>query len=216
VQRPPTTIETIAPGGVTLLLERPVAPDELLDEERFAEDEFLPYWSELWPSGLALAELVATLPLDGTRVLELGCGLGVPSLVAAARGADVTAGDWAPEALELLRANAARNGLPLEPVLFDWRGPTIPGGRPFPLVLAADVLYERRNVGPVLAALTRLVAQDGEALVADPGRAHTSVFLQEAAEAGFGVETIAHGDLPRGGIHRCHRGRPAERPSADR
>ena len=68
------------------MLARPASPEALLDEDAFAQDEFMPYWAELWPGGLALAE---ALPADltGIRVVELGCGLGVPSLVAAARGA---------------------------------------------------------------------------------------------------------------------------------
>ena len=74
-------------GEVELSLLRPVSPDALLDEEAFARDEFLPYWAELWPAATALA---AALPdVAGLRVVELGCGLGLPSLVAAARGADV-------------------------------------------------------------------------------------------------------------------------------
>lgn len=216
MQRPQTIIETIAPGGVPLTLERPTTPDELLDEERFAVDEFLPYWAELWPSGLALAELVATLPLDGVRVLELGCGLGVPSLVAAARGARVLAGDWAPEALALLRANATRNGLSLETALLDWRHPSTPAERRFPLVLAADVLYEQRNIDPLLDALALLVTPDGEALVADPGRAHATVFLHEAEAAGFRIETQGHPRLPRGGVHRLRRARRSAGSRIDR
>ena len=78
-----------------------------LDEEAFADDEFMPYWAELWPSGLALARALPAR-LDGLRVVELGCGLGVPSLVAAARGARVTAIDWAAEAIELLRRRTRR------------------------------------------------------------------------------------------------------------
>ena len=77
--------------------------DELIDEEAFDEDEFLPYWAELWPSGVALAERVAELDLRGARVLELGAGLGLPSLAAALGGADVLATDWAEDAVELLR-----------------------------------------------------------------------------------------------------------------
>ena len=101
--------ETLAVGGVELTLLRPTSPDELIDEEAFADDEFLPYWAELWPASLALAE--ALPEVEGLRIVELGCGLAVPSLVAAARGAEVTATDWAEDAIELLLANAARNGL---------------------------------------------------------------------------------------------------------
>ena len=84
-------------------------------------------------------------------MVELGCGLGVPSLVAAARGAEVTAIDWAADAVELLARNAARNGLALRRVHADWR--RFAGA--FDLVLAADLLYEERNVEPLLGLLPR-------------------------------------------------------------
>src|SRR5213082_821919 len=102
--------------GLELL--RPESPEALLDEEAFANDEFLPYWAELWPAGLALAHALPE-DLEGVRVVELGCGLGVPALVAAARGAEVTAVDWAAEAIALLRENAARNHVALDAVHAD-------------------------------------------------------------------------------------------------
>jgi predicted nicotinamide N-methyase len=108
-------------GDVELALLRPSSPEELIDETAFEDDEFLPYWAELWPAAIALA---AALPeVAGLRIVELGCGLGVPSLVAAARGAEVTATDWAADAVELLRENAARNGLELRVEVRDWREP---------------------------------------------------------------------------------------------
>ena len=62
-------------GELELTLLRPASPEALIDEQAFEDDEFLPYWAELWPASLALA---AALParLDGVRVVELGCGLG--------------------------------------------------------------------------------------------------------------------------------------------
>jgi predicted nicotinamide N-methyase len=163
-------------GGVTLSLLRPRAPEELLDEEAFAHDEFLPYWAELWPAATAL---VAALPeeLAGLRVLELGCGLGVPALVAAAREADVTAVDWAEDAVELLRRNAARNGLELSAEVHDWRQPL---DERFDLAIAADVLYEQRNVEPVLARLREAAPT---ALVALAGRPYEAEFLRRAGRA---------------------------------
>jgi len=155
--------------GLELL--RPESPEALIDEEAFADDEFLPYWAELWPAALALA---GGLPdVAGLRVVELGCGLGVPALVAAARGADVTAVDWADDAIELLRENAARNGLVLRAELRDWREPW---DERFDLALAADVLYERRNVEPVLARLRELAPV---ALVGLAGRPYEDAFLRE-------------------------------------
>src|SRR5581483_5753574 len=95
----------LAPGLRVALL-RPVSAEALIDEEAFDEDEFLPYWAELWPSGIALARAVAARDVRGLRVLELGCGLGLPSLAAALGGADVLATDWALDAIALLRRNA--------------------------------------------------------------------------------------------------------------
>ena len=166
--------ETIHVGDVTLTLTRPVAPDALIDEEAFARDEFLPYWAELWPAARALA---TALPdkLSGVRVVELGCGLGVPSLVAAARGAVVTATDWAEDAVALLAENAAANGLELRAEVRDWRDPW---PEEFDLALAADVLYEERNVRPLLARLRELAP---EALVALAGRPYEAEFLRLAA-----------------------------------
>lgn len=161
-------------GGVELALLRPAAPEELIDEEAFDADEFLPYWAELWPAATALADaLPATLA--GVRVVELGCGLGVPSLVAAARGADVTALDWAEDAVSLLEQNAARNGLALAAAVHDWREPL---GTRFDLAVAADVLYERRNVEPVLERLREAAPV---ALVGLAGRPYEPEFLRRAA-----------------------------------
>jgi predicted nicotinamide N-methyase len=143
----------------------------LIDEEAFARDEFLPYWAELWPAATALAE--ALPDVQGRRVVELGCGLGLTSLVAAAKGAVVTAADWAADAVDLLRANAARNGLQLRAEVRDWREPW---HERFDLALAADVFYEERNVEPVLARLRELAP---EALVGLAGRPYEAEFLRQ-------------------------------------
>jgi predicted nicotinamide N-methyase len=169
---------------VTLL--RPPSADELIDEAAFDEDEFLPYWAELWSSGVALAEAVAGLELDGTRVLELGAGLGLPSLAAALRGADVLATDWADDAVALLRANAERNGIRLRVERVRWDEPEpLLAGAPWGLVLGADLLYEQRNADQLLGLLPRLGA---EILLADPGRPFAKPFL-----AHFDVEPVAEG-----------------------
>jgi predicted nicotinamide N-methyase len=162
-------------GEVELSLLRPASPDALLDEDAFARDEFLPYWAELWPAATALA--VALPDVAGLRVVELGCGLGLPSLVAAARGADVTASDWAEDAVELLRENAARNGLALRAEVRDWREPW---PERFDVAIAADVLYEHRNVEPLLERLRELAPI---AYVGLAGRPYEAEFLGKAGSA---------------------------------
>ena len=177
-------------AGRRLRLLRPRDPEALLDEHAFEQDEFLPYWAELWPSAHALAEVVADRDLRGVRVLELGCGLGLPSLAAALRGADVLATDWAPRAVQALRRNAQRNGIALRAEVWRWDAP--PPAPPWPLVIASDVLYERRNGTWLLDALERVLAPDGEVLVADPGRTAAAPFLAAAAER-YALDRAAHG-----------------------
>ena len=158
-----------------MVILRPPSADELIDEEAFDEDEFLPYWAELWPSGLALARVVGGRDVAGMRVLELGAGLGLPSLAAAVRGADVLATDWAADSVSLLRENAARNGIALQVAAVRWDEPEqLLAGAPWDLVLGADLLYEQRNADALLDLLPRL---GGEILLAEPGRPFAARFL---------------------------------------
>jgi predicted nicotinamide N-methyase len=166
-----TSSETFRFGSVELSLVRPEEPEALLDEDAFADDEFMPYWAELWPAGLALARALPD-DLAGQRVVELGCGLGVPSLLAAARGARVTAVDWAVDAIALLRDNAARNELTLDAVHADWRA----FAGTFDVALAADVLYEERNVEPLVGLLSRIAPTS---LVGLAGRPYERDFLEQ-------------------------------------
>ena len=163
--------------GLSLSILRPRQAEALLSEEAFEHEEFLPYWAELWPSGLALARVVRRRDLAGLRVLELGCGLGLPSIVAALGGARVLATDWSPEALEVAAANAARNRADVETALVSWSGPEpLVRAAPWDLVLGADLLYERRNVDQLLTVLPRL---GGEILLAEPGRPPATRFFDE-------------------------------------
>ena len=167
-----------------LSILRPPSADELIDEATFDEEEFLPYWAELWPSGLALARHVATLGVAGRNVLELGCGLGLPSLTAAQLGADVLATDWAEDAVELLRRNAERNDTPLRVARVRWNEPEpLLRAVPWDLVLGADLLYEERNADQLAALLPRL---GGEMLLAEPGRPYAKDFLDR-----FHAEPVA-------------------------
>jgi predicted nicotinamide N-methyase len=172
--------DTVALPARTLSILRPRSAEALLDEQAFEHEEFLPYWAELWASGEALARAVAERDVSGLRVVELGCGLALPSLAAALGGAHVLATDWSPDAIALARENALRNALELETAVVRWSEPEpLLERAPWDLVLAADVLYEMRNVDELLALLPKL---GGEVLLADPGRPHAKTFFERAAE----------------------------------
>jgi predicted nicotinamide N-methyase len=144
-----------------------------------------PLFGVLWPAGLVLAEEMAELPITGRRILELGCGLGLSSLVLQRRGADITASDHHPLAGEFLAANAQLNDLP--PPVFriaQWSGAHPELGR-FDLIIGADVLYEREHVG-LLAGFIALHAQPrAEILISDPGRNHANALTRELQAQGF-------------------------------
>jgi predicted nicotinamide N-methyase len=177
------------PGGAALRVLQPEEVAELPDDRGVEWAPLAPYWAVLWRSGVALAGEVAGLDLRGRRVVELGCGLGPPSLAAARAGAEVLATDSAPEALELLAMSARANELEIETLRADWAAPEALVARaPFDLVLAADVLYERSATAPLLELLPRLAP---EALVADPGRPAAEPFWRAAGR--FGVETSMRG-----------------------
>ena len=159
-----------------LAIQMPREAAELPDDGPIEWAPVAPYWSVLWRSGVALAQEVATTQLDGVRVVELGCGLALPSLAAARAGAVVTATDACEEALELVALNARLNSVPVKTQVFDWFEPGELGR--FELLLASDVLYERHSVSALLVHLPRLA---DEAWIADPGRSAADAFVEAAA-----------------------------------
>jgi predicted nicotinamide N-methyase len=191
--------ETVPLDRGELRVLRPRDSEQLLDEDAFEREEFLPYWAEMWPSGVALARDVSSRSLRGARTLELGCGLGLPSIAAALSGGRVLATDWSTEAIRITERNAERSGAVLETLVCDWARPEALLERaPWELVLAADVLYERRNVETLSELLPRLVDARSEILLADPGRVLAETFL-ERAEKRFDLRTTSHGSVM---IHR--------------
>jgi len=194
------TEEIVALDGRELTLLRPRDVDALLDEHVLDEREFIPYWADLWPSAILLARMIAPRALRGARVLELGCGLGLPSLAAAMAGGRVLATDWAPDALEAVAVNARRNDLAIDTLLSDWEQPAELIARgPFDLVIAADVLYEQRSVAPLAELLARLEAPTW---LSDPGRPPARRLLSVLESAGWERTTLAATDVPRVSVHR--------------
>jgi predicted nicotinamide N-methyase len=189
----------VALPGRELALLAPRDGDALLSEEAFEREEFLPYWAELWPSAVALARVVARRPLTGRRVLELGCGLGLPAIAAALAGGRVLATDWSPDAVAMTARNADRNGVELATAVYRWDAP--PPRPAWPLVLASDVLYEARNVPALLELLPRVTAARGEVWLADPGRAPAAGFFDQAA-ATWRIDTIPHDGPAHVTVHR--------------
>ena len=189
-------VQTIELPSGDLRLLQPEEAAQIPDDHQVEWAPIAPYWSVLWRSGVALARELDGLDLAGRRVVELGCGLGVPSIAAARAGAAVLATDGDPEALELLGRNAAENGVAIETAEVHWARPDelIEHG-PFDLVLGADILYERPSVALLLKLLPRLAP---EAWLADPGRPAAEALLEHAKRR-WPIETRVRG------VVRLHR-----------
>jgi predicted nicotinamide N-methyase len=179
---------------------RPQDIDALLDQSADDPEQNLPYWAEIWPSGIALAgallreqELIA-----GQPVLELGSGLGITAAVALHLGACLVATDYAPESIALTRLTCRiHTGQEPETRQINWRSPEAnllqEDGSRWPVVLAADVLYEERDIEPVLDMLERILAPGGLVWLAEPGRRPSGMALQRATERGWQIASSMWG-----------------------
>jgi predicted nicotinamide N-methyase len=191
--------EVIPINGRDLRLLRPRDAEALLDEHAFEHEEYLPYWAELWPSALALARAVGNRALHGAHTLELGCGLGLPSIAAALAGGRVLATDWSTEAIAMTAANAERNGATLETLVCSWTAPQpLLARAPYDLILASDVLYEARNADVLLELLPKL---GNDVWLADPGRKPAARFLTHAADTWEITQRTAP-ELQNGALYR--------------
>jgi predicted nicotinamide N-methyase len=191
--------EFIPLAGHELRVLRPRDSEALLDEHAFEHEEYLPYWAELWPSALALARTVGVRALHGARTLELGCGLGLPSIAAALAGGRVLATDWSQEAVAMTATNAERNGVTLETLVCSWTAPApLLERAPWDLVLASDVLYEARNADALLDLLPRL---GRDVWLADPGRKPAERFFEAARET-WAISERRVPELANGAVYR--------------
>jgi predicted nicotinamide N-methyase len=193
------TRESVYIEDRTFLIDHPKESDKLLDhptiQVAFAADEYMPYWADLWPAARMLAKVVLreSWPAPGTEggplhALEIGCGLGLPGIAALAMGLRVTFSDYDATALRFAADNARLNGLTeFDTLQLDWRYP--PADRQFPVLLAADLIYEMRNVGPLVSLIKRMLAPGGTCLLTDQDRVPSHVLREKLADEGMPYTT---------------------------
>lgn len=187
-------------GGRQFNMVQPKRPDDFLDDPdvnaRHVADDYMPYWSYLWPTSLEVGQLLLsqTWPA-GMRTLEIGSGIGLTGVIALAAGLDVTFSDYDEESLTLAGFNARRNGCSdPKTMVLDWR--RLPSGLSYPFILGCEVIYERKNHQPIINLLDQLLAPGGEAWIADPGRHTAHLFVADARAAGYRCEETAVPRIP--------------------
>ena len=180
-------------------------PDEesrerLFEQGRSDPDKQMPYWAKVWPSGVALADVVVERreEVAGAHVLELGAGLGVTACAVLEFGGEIVTADYSDLPLAHCRLNTLVNtNKAPSATCFNWRHPAevaaaaahpqSKGG--YPLIIAGDVLYEGRDAEPLLNVIDKMLVADGSLWLAEPVRRTAQRFLDSAASLGWEIES---------------------------
>jgi predicted nicotinamide N-methyase len=166
--------DTVILEGRTFFIDRPADSDDLVNhpaiQAAVAADEYLPYWTELWPAARMLAKVILREKwTPGLEALEVGCGLGLPGIAALAAGLRVTFSDCDPTALEYAAANAQLNGFhDFKLLRLDWRW--LPEGTRVPVILGSDLIYQLLNINPLVALIQQMLLPGGVCLLTDEDR----------------------------------------------
>ena len=201
----PQGCQKLTIGGVSITIETPPDLDALLDQaarETPHTVDGIPYYAILWPAARGLAEHLwqERAALKDRRVIELGCGLGLPSILAAKVGATVHATDFHPDTGTWLLHNAKANNVMLTYQQLDWND-YLSGGKKVtsptcaPFVIGSDLLYEARHIPALVCTLDALCEQDGQAIIADPGRDNLPMFVTSMERMGWKAELIPVNDI---------------------
>jgi predicted nicotinamide N-methyase len=195
----PPIRENVIVEDRSFVISRPSESDKLLDHPAvhaaFAADEYLPYWAELWPAARMLAKAILREPwaeraarADPLTALEIGCGLGLPGVAALAMGLRVVFSDYDATALRFAADNAEANGFAdFETLQLDWRYPS--PGMQFPILLASDLIYEVRNVAPLVGLIQKVMHPDGLCLLTDQDRVPSHVLRDTLTAEGLPFTT---------------------------
>lgn len=168
----------------------------LFDRQQFDEDDreamalgiTSSTWSlfgVVWPASRVLAAEVSVANLAGKRVLEIGCGIGLASIVLHKMGADITASDYHPRAKEFLNRNILDNGLSpikFQAVDFEQENPLL--GK-FDLIIASDVLYQPHHAESLARLIASHSSDNVEVIVVDPGRENRAKFTHNMIALGY-------------------------------
>ncbi len=169
-------------------------------------DERIPYWTDLWPAAIALSEYIVENSglIEHKKVIEIGCGLGLPSIVAAGFAKELTMSDYLDDAILFAQRNAKLNEL--ENISFqklDWRS-IAPGHQKYDIILASDIAYEKRFFEGLPQAIKSMMHYHSLAILSEPGRAFAIDFLEGLKEhfavTKFSKEVIWRGSKFQVGI----------------
>jgi predicted nicotinamide N-methyase len=190
---------TLPVSGRRYAIARPSGEgrDALFEAAKADPDRQMPYWAKVWPSGVALADVCIerAAEVGGQQLLELGAGLGVTACAVLAEGGNIVTADYSLLPLALCRLNGLANtGRAPGSICFNWRDraqvqEVLHRHPPIGLILAADVLYEGRDVMPLVDVIEQLLAPEGSLWLAEPVRRTAQRFLDHVAALGWQIDS---------------------------
>ena len=183
--------ETVTVGGTDYLIRSLLDLQQYSDPQGEAERAGIspaswPLFGHIWPSARVLAQAMHTFDVDGKRILEIGAGLALASLVIHRRLGDMTVSDWHPLSQAFLNENLLLNKLgPLKYQTGNWEGSNPELGR-FDLIIGSDILYERQQPGQIAAFIHHHATPSVQIIIVDPDRGNRVGFCREMASLGYG------------------------------
>ena len=165
--------------------------DEKSSIDPLSED-MCPYFGVVWPSALGLGKYLIRHRelIKDKEILELGCGLAIPSFIAKFYGANILASDFHGDVEGFLKTNQQLNNSFFSYERLNWRD-NLKNPKQFDIVMGSDVLYESRHPADVATALLKFVKPGGQVILADPGRSYLQSFVTSMKEFGFKDELEA-------------------------
>ncbi|SIS61195.1 class I SAM-dependent methyltransferase [Neptunomonas antarctica] len=144
-----------------------------------------PLFGIIWPSGEVLAHFMFDYEIEGKRILEVGCGIGLTSLMLNHRHANITATDYHPEVGDFLKVNIALNNGKVIPFVRTGWADVYSGLGVFDVIVGSDLLYEKEHVELLSDFIDRHAKPHCEVILVDPGRGHHSRFSKRMLTLGY-------------------------------
>ncbi|MGO1500759.1 MAG: class I SAM-dependent methyltransferase [Marinobacter sp.] len=144
-----------------------------------------PIFGIIWPSSLVLAHHMVSYHTAGKRILEIGCGMALSSLLLNHRNDDITATDYHPEVGVFLERNTQLNhGRAIGYQRVDWADKNS-GLGVFDMIIGSDVLYEDEHINLLADFIQKHASPTCEVILVDPGRGRKSKFSRRMETHGY-------------------------------
>jgi predicted nicotinamide N-methyase len=163
------------------------------DQDNSLAEQYCPYFGALWEAGIGLSQFLSQYDINQKKVLEIGCGLALPSFIVTRKGGDVTATDFHADVPLFLELNQKQNNVFFPYKVMNWRDEverTKNDLGTFDLVIGSDILYESQHPNEVAAALISFLKPNGKIILADPGRAYIQQFVTAMKGLGYSERLI--------------------------